>query len=164
MLTSGYPSDATENAVQANITAAGYGSGSSNPQPGHPRRLQRSRADPIAKVDTISAEIYARVGLQMTDRPGTATVFAQVASRELDGVVNVYPEPTRPATVPRPAPDNPARVEIPERAERAREPVRSRALTVSVPLGRPSRGLHEVLCGRSVAVPDLQSRAVRCRA
>jgi hypothetical protein len=28
-MTSGYPSDATENAVQANITAAGYGSGGS---------------------------------------------------------------------------------------------------------------------------------------
>ena len=26
-MTSGYPSDATENTVQANITAAGYGSG-----------------------------------------------------------------------------------------------------------------------------------------
>jgi hypothetical protein len=30
-MTSGYPSDATENAVQANITAAGYGVGSTNP-------------------------------------------------------------------------------------------------------------------------------------
>ena len=27
-MTSGYPSDATENAVQANIVAAGYGTGS----------------------------------------------------------------------------------------------------------------------------------------
>jgi hypothetical protein len=30
VMTSGYPSDATENAVQANITAAGYGTGGSN--------------------------------------------------------------------------------------------------------------------------------------
>jgi hypothetical protein len=33
VMTSGYPSDATENAVQANITAAGYGGGGSTPPP-----------------------------------------------------------------------------------------------------------------------------------
>jgi hypothetical protein len=39
------------------------------------------------------AEIYARLGLQLTYRPGTETLIAEVTSPAIDGMNNVCPGP-----------------------------------------------------------------------
>jgi site-specific DNA recombinase len=39
------------------------------------------------------AEIYTRIGLQMTYRPGTETVLAEVRPKDLDRVPVMCPEP-----------------------------------------------------------------------
>ncbi len=49
-MTSGYPSDATENAVQANIVAAGYGSGGSSGSTGVLRGVQSNRCLDVPNV------------------------------------------------------------------------------------------------------------------
>ena len=71
-----------------------------------PVRRQRLTEDQIAKIveglggllallhnaDPLDrTEIYARVGLQMTYRPGTETVIAEVISPAIDGVLDVCP-------------------------------------------------------------------------
>jgi hypothetical protein len=71
-----------------------------------PARRQRLTEDQIAKIveglgglltllhnaDPLDrTEIYARVGLQMTYRPGTETVIAEVMSPAIDGVLDVCP-------------------------------------------------------------------------
>jgi site-specific DNA recombinase len=40
------------------------------------------------------AEIYARLGLRMTYRPGVETVVAEVISSTIDGVLDVCPRGT----------------------------------------------------------------------
>ncbi|MFC7279731.1 hypothetical protein ACFQS1_37720 [Paractinoplanes rhizophilus] len=45
------------------------------------------QADPSDK-----AEIYSRLGLQLTYRPGTQTVIAEVVTSAIDGVNNMCPE------------------------------------------------------------------------
>jgi site-specific DNA recombinase len=76
-----------------------------------PARRQRLTEDQIAKIveglggllallhnaDPLDrTEIYARVGLQMTYRPGTETVIAEVISPAIDGVLDVCPTDTDP--------------------------------------------------------------------
>jgi site-specific DNA recombinase len=71
-----------------------------------PTRPQRMTDQQIAKIveglggllgllhnadPTDRAEIYARVGLHMTYRPGTETVIAEVISPAIDGVLDMCP-------------------------------------------------------------------------
>jgi hypothetical protein len=42
---------------------------------------------------TDRAEVYARIGLQMTHRPGTETMIAGAISPAIDGVLDVCPRP-----------------------------------------------------------------------
>ncbi|MFF0133509.1 arabinofuranosidase catalytic domain-containing protein [Streptomyces mirabilis] len=82
VMTSGYPSDATENAVQANITAAGYANSSGGTSAGALRAVGAGKC-----LDVPNSSATAGTQLQIWDCNGAAN---QTWTRASSGQLTVY--------------------------------------------------------------------------